>query len=39
VYKGLEDLAKTIMTAANCRSSRVILATTDNSEFVLPESV
>jgi hypothetical protein len=39
MYKGLEDLAESIMSPANCRSSRVILSKRDNSEFALPEPV
>jgi hypothetical protein len=37
VYNGIEDLVETIMTPANCRSSRVTVAVKDNSD--LPEPV
>jgi hypothetical protein len=39
VYNGLEDLAKTIMTHANWRSSRIPVAETDNSNFTAPEPI
>jgi hypothetical protein len=39
VYKGIEDLAETIMNHANCRSSRVNLSTKDNFTFAQPEPV
>jgi len=39
VYKSVEDLVETIMTPANCRSSRVTLAAKDNFDFTLPEPV
>ena len=39
VYKGVEDLVETIMTPANCHSSRVTLAAEDNFDFTLPEPV
>jgi hypothetical protein len=39
VYKIVEDLVETIMTLANCRSSRVTLAAKDNFDFTLPETV
>jgi len=39
VYDGLEDLAKTIMDPANCRSSGVTTPVKDNSDFATPEPV
>ena len=39
VYKSVEDLVQTIMTPANCRSSRVTLAAKDNFDFTLSEPV
>jgi hypothetical protein len=39
VYKSLEGLAKTVMTPANCRSSKVPVPGTDNSSFAAPEPV
>ena len=39
VCKSVEDLVETIMTPANCRSSRLILAAEDNLDFYLPELV
>jgi hypothetical protein len=39
VYFGLEDLAKTIMSPANCHSSRVTIPVKDISDFGTPEPV
>jgi len=39
VYNGLEDLAETIMTVANCHSTRITVAVKDNSDFSKPEPV
>jgi hypothetical protein len=39
VYNSLEALAKTVMTPANCRSSKVPVPKTDNSNFFAPEPV
>jgi hypothetical protein len=39
VYNGLEDLAKTIMTPANCRSSRIPESETKNSNFVYTDII
>jgi hypothetical protein len=39
VYNGLEDLANTIITPANCRSSRIPESETVNSNFAAPESM
>ena len=39
VYKGLEDLAETIMKTVNCNSTRVNVAVKDNYDFASPEPV
>ena len=39
MYKIVEDLVETIMTSANCRSSRVTLTAKDNFELTLLEPV
>jgi hypothetical protein len=39
VYNGLEDLTKTILEPANCRTSKVTVALKDNSDFTAPEPV
>ena len=39
VYKGIEDLAETIMIPANCRSSTVIVPRKDKVNFTQPEPV
>jgi hypothetical protein len=39
VYNGLEDLTKTIMSPANCHSSRVAIAGKHNSDFATPKPV
>jgi hypothetical protein len=39
VYNGLEHLAKTIMAPENCRSSRIPVSETDNSNFAAPEPI
>jgi hypothetical protein len=39
VYNGLEDLAKTIMTPANYRSSRIPELETNNSNCAAPEPI
>ena len=39
VYNGIDDLAETIMNAANCRSSTVNLSTKDYFNFAQPEPV
>jgi len=35
----VEDLVETVMTPANCRTSRVTLTAKDNFDFTLPQSV
>jgi len=39
VYKGLEDLAETIMNPANCHTSRITVSLKDNPDFTTPEPV
>ena len=39
VYRGIDDLAETIMNPANCRSSTVNRSTKDNFNFAQPEPV
>jgi hypothetical protein len=39
VYNGLEDLTKTILDPANCRTSKVSVALMDNPDFISPEPV
>jgi hypothetical protein len=36
-YNGIDDLAKTIMNPANCRSSTVNPSSKDNFKFAQPE--
>ena len=39
VYRGIDDLAETIMNPANCRSFTMNLSTKDNFIFAQPEPV
>jgi len=39
IYKGLEDLAETIMNPAYCHTSRITVSLKDNPDFTTPEPV